>query len=179
MKTLRERFEKEILPKFMTDHGIKNKLAAPAPVKVTINMGLGEALKDKGVIDGYTKDLELIAGQKVVATRAKKSIADFALKKGDIIGLKVTLRNDRMWHFLDKLVNIVLPRVKDFRGTSATAFDAHGTYTLGITELVIFPEIDATKVTKTKGFGITITFKNGTKELTSDMLKRFGFIFKE
>lgn len=179
MKTLKERFDKEILPKFMADHGIKNLLAAPKPDKVVINMGLGEALKDKGVVEGYAKDLEMITGQKAVTTRAKKSIADFALKKGDVIGLKVTLRHDKMWHFLDKLVNIVLPRVKDFRGTSPTAFDARGTYTLGITELVIFPEIDATKVGKAKGMGITISFRNGTKELTTDLMKRFGFIFKE
>ena len=178
MKPLKERFEKEILPKFMADHGITNLMAAPVPKKVVLNMGVGEALKDKGVIEIYTKDLEAIAGQKVVQTRAKKSIADYNLKKGDVIGLKVTLRHDKMWHFIDKLINIVLPRVKDFRGTSSTAFDAKGTYTLGVTELVIFPEIDATKVVKTKGFAITIGFSNGTKELTSDLMKRLGFIFK-
>lgn len=179
MKPLKERFEKEILPKFMADHGIKNIMAAPIPQKVVLNMGIGEALKDKGVTEIYQKDLELISGQKAVQTKAKKSIADFNLKKGDVIGLKVTLRHDKMWHFIDKLINIVLPRVKDFRGTSATAFDAKGSYTLGVTELVIFPEIDATKVVKTKGFAITITFSNGTKELTSDLMKRLGFIFKE
>lgn len=178
MKTLKERFTKEILPKFMTDHGIKNVMAAPVPQKVVLNMGLGEALKDKGVVDIYIKDLEMIAGQKAVQTKAKKSIADFNLKKGDVIGLKVTLRHDKMWHFIDKLINIVLPRVKDFRGISGNAFDARGTYTLGVTELVIFPEIDATKVVKTKGFAITINFSNGTKELTSDLMKRLGFIFK-
>lgn len=178
MKPLKERFEKEILPKFMADHGITNKMAAPMPDKVVINMGLGEALKDKGVIETYSKDIEAIAGQKVVQTRAKKAIADFNLRKGDVIGLKVTLRRDRMWHFIDKLVNIVLPRVKDFRGTSATAFDGKGTYTLGVTELVVFPEIDATKITKAKGLAVTISFRNGTKELTSDLMKRLGFIFK-
>lgn len=178
MKPLKERFEKEILPKFMADHGITNVMAAPIPQKVVLNMGLGEALKDKGVIDTYLKDLEAIAGQKPVQTRAKKSIADFSLQKGAVIGLKVTLRRDKMWHFIDKLINIVLPRVKDFRGISATAFDAKGTYTLGVTELVVFPEIDATKVVKAKGFAITITFSNGTKELTSDLMKRLGFIFK-
>lgn len=162
----------------MADNGIKNLLAAPVPQKVVINMGLGEALKDKGVIDTYLKDIEAIAGQKPVQTRAKKSIADYALRKGDVIGLKVTLRHDKMWHFIDKLINIVLPRVKDFRGTSATAFDAVGTYTMGITELVVFPEIDATKVVKTKGLAITITFSNGTKEKTSELMKRMGFIFK-
>ncbi|MCC7304595.1 50S ribosomal protein L5 [bacterium] len=179
MKPLKERFEKEILPKFMADHGIKNIMAAPVPKKVVINMGLGEALKDKGVIETYTKDLEAIAGQKVVQTRAKKSIADFSLQKGAVIGLKATLRHDKMWHFIDKLINIVLPRVKDFRGISATSFDAAGTYTLGVTELVIFPEIDATKVVKTKGFAITINFSNGTRELISDLMRRLGFIFKE
>lgn len=178
MKPLKERFEKEILPKFMEEHGIKNIMAAPIPLKVTLNMGLGEALKDKGVIEIYEKDLEAIAGQKPVQTRAKKSIADFSLQKGAVIGLKVTLRRDKMWHFIDKLINIVLPRVKDFRGISSTAFDAKGAYTLGVTELVVFPEIDATKVVKTKGFAITITFSNGTKELTSDLMRRLGFIFK-
>lgn len=178
MKPIKERFEKEILPKFMADHGIKNVNAAPIPQKIVLNMGLGEALKDKGVIDLYAKDLEVISGQKVTQTRAKKAIADFGLQKGSVIGLKVTLRRDRMWHFLDKLINIVLPRMKDFRGISSTAFDAVGTYTLGITELVVFPEIDATKAVKTKGFAITITFSNGTKELTSDLMKRLGFIFK-
>lgn len=178
MKPLKERFEKEIMPKFMIDHKIKNKMAAPVPLKVVLNMGLGEALKDKGVVETYLKDLEMIAGQKAVPTKAKKSIADFSLKKGDVIGLKVTLRRDKMWHFIDKLINIVLPRVKDFRGISATAFDAKGTYTLGVTELVIFPEIDATKVVKTKGFAITISFSNGTREYTSDLMKRLGFIFK-
>ena len=178
MKPLKERFEKEILPKFMAEHGITNLLAAPIPQKVVINMGLGEALKDKGVIEVYEKDIQSISGQKCVQTRAKRSIADFNLKKGDVIGLKVTLRHDRMWHFIDKLINIVLPRVKDFRGISPTAFDAKGAYTLGITELVIFPEIDATKVVKTKGLAITISFSNGTMELTSDLMKKLGFIFR-
>lgn len=178
MKPLKERFEKEILPKFMADHGITNFLAAPTPDKVVVNMGIGEALKDKGVIETYSRDIEAITGQKVVPTKAKKAIADFNLRKGDVVGLKVTLRRDRMWHFIDKLINIVLPRVKDFRGTSATAFDVKGTYTLGLTELVVFPEIDASKVIKTKGLAITISFRNGSKELTSDLMKRLGFIFK-
>ncbi|WKZ23819.1 MAG: 50S ribosomal protein L5 [Candidatus Dojkabacteria bacterium] len=163
----------------MADHGITNPMAAPIPQKVVLNMGIGEALKDKGVVEPLLKDLEVIAGQKPTPTKAKKSIADYGLRKGDVVGLKVTLRRDRMWHFIDKLINIVLPRVKDFRGISPTAFDAKGTYTLGVTELVVFPEIDATKVVKAKGFAITITFSNGTKELTSDLMKRLGFIFKE
>jgi large subunit ribosomal protein L5 len=162
----------------MADHNITNLLAAPVPQKIVINMGLGEALKDKGVIETYTKDLEALSGQKCVQTRAKKSIADFGLQKGAVIGLKVTLRRDRMWYFLDKLINIVLPRMRDFRGISDTAFDAVGTYTLGINELVVFPEIDATKVVKTKGFAITIVFSNGNKEITIDLMKRMGFIFK-
>jgi large subunit ribosomal protein L5 len=179
MQTLKERFNKDIAPKFIKAHSIKNVFSVPTPMKVTLNIGLGEALKDSGIVDALEKDLTLIAGQKPVRTRARKSIADFALQKGAVIGLKVTLRRDRMWHFLDKLVSIVLPRVKDFRGISGTAFDVRGNYTLGMPEHTVFAEIDPTKVSKTKGLSIGIAFNTKDASLNKVMMKELGFIFKE
>jgi len=179
MESLKERYTKKIKGAFKEKHGIKNVFAIPCPTKITLNIGLGEALKDSNIVDILAADLTTIAGQKAVKTRAKKSVADFELRKGDVIGLKVTLRHDRMWHFLDKLVNIVLPRVKDFRGVSPTAFDKAGNYTLGISEHTVFPEIDPTKVSKTKGLSVGIAFNTDTPELNKEMLKELGFIFRD
>lgn len=176
---LKDTFYKEIAPAFQKAKDIKNIHAIPTPEKITINVGLGEALKDGNIVDIIEKDLLLIAGQKPVRTKAKNSVADFELRKGDVIGLKVTLRRDRMWHFLDKLVNIVLPRVKDFRGVSPKAFDMKGNYTLGLAEYTVFPEIDPTKVTKIKGLSIAVTFNTDNAELNREMLKQIGFIFKD
>ncbi|WKZ30279.1 MAG: 50S ribosomal protein L5 [Candidatus Dojkabacteria bacterium] len=179
MQTLKERFTKDIAPKFHKAHSIANVSSIPTPQKITLNIGLGEALKDAGIIDALEKDLTLIAGQKPVRTRARKSIADFSLQKGAVIGLKVTLRRDKMWHFLDKLINIVLPRVKDFRGISGTAFDNRGNYTLGMPEHTVFAEIDPAKVTKTKGLSIGIAFNTEDANLNKTMMRELGFIFKE
>jgi large subunit ribosomal protein L5 len=179
MESLKSRYTEVIAPKFKKDLNIENVHSVPKPLKVVLNIGLGEALKDAGVVEPLERDLTQIAGQRPVRTRARKAIADFNLKKGDVIGLKVTLRSDKMWHFLDKLVNIVLPRVKDFRGISATAFDKSGNYTLGMTEQLVFPEIDPTKVTKTKGLSIVINFSTKDVETNREMMKRLGFIFKD
>jgi len=179
MEILKERYFKKLRIAFKEKHGIKNIFAIPQPIKITVNMGLGEALKDSNIVDILAVDLTSITGQKAVKTKAKKSVADFELRKGDVIGLKVTLRHDRMWHFLDKLINVVLPRIKDFRGVSPTAFDKAGNYTLGITEHIVFPEIDPTKVTKTKGLSVGIGFNTKSPELNKEMLSVLGFIFKE
>ena len=176
---LKDTYLKKIAPQFEKKYEIKNKFAIPKPMKVTLNIGLGEALKDSGIIENVEKDLIAIAGQKPVRTKARKSVADFELRKGDVIGLKVTLRRDKMWHFLEKLVSIVLPRVKDFRGISPTAFDAKGNYTLGLVEYIVFPEIDPAKVAKIKGLSIAVSFNTSDTNLNRDMMKELGFIFKE
>jgi len=176
---LKDTYLKKIAPQFEKKYEIKNKFAIPKPMKVTLNIGLGEALKDSGIIENVEKDLIAIAGQKPVRTKARKSVADFELRKGDVIGLKVTLRRDKMWHFLEKLVSIVLPRVKDFRGISPTAFDAKGNYTLGLVEYIVFPEIDPAKVAKIKGLSIAVSFNTSDTNLNRNMMKELGFIFKE
>lgn len=179
MKTLKENYKELIIPQISKEESIKNILAVPTPKKVVLNMGLGEALKDPGVFDTYTTDIQSITGQKPVITRATKSVAEFNLKKGDKVGLKVTLRGDKMWHFLDKIINIVLPRVKDFRGISATSFDKEGTYTLAVVEHAVFPEIDQSKVSKIKGLSITIVFSNSNPALSRKIMDKMGFIFKK
>ncbi len=178
-KTLKEIFEKEVIPAFEKEFKVDNRMAVPKPVKVTINIGIGRDHKDEKVRNEVTEILTTITGQKPVYTRAKKSIAEFGIREGDIVGIKVTLRKRRMWDFLDRLVKIVLPRVKDFRGISPTAFDNHGNYTLGLLEYLIFPEIDPAKVVKVKGASVAITFSKSTQKEIKYIMEKLGFIFKE
>src|SRR5215210_2902909 len=153
---LRERYQREVAPALAKEFDIKNPMAIPKVEKIVINMGLGEAIANSKIIDTAAEELSSIAGQKPVTTRAKKSIASFKLRQGMPIGSMVTLRGDRMYEFLDRLISVALPRVRDFRGVSPKAFDGRGNYTLGIRDQLIFPEIDFNKVDKTRGMNISI-----------------------
>ena len=175
---LKERFEKEIIPDFMKQFNADNPLAVPRPVKITLNIGTGDESKDQSALEKIQKALTLLSGQKAVFTYAKKSIAGFNIRKGDIVGVRVTFRGKRMWDFLDKLINIVLPRVKDFKGISPEGFDKYGNYTLGIKEYLVFPEVNPIEIDKVKGLSITIVFKNSSPEKSRFIMEEMGFVFK-
>jgi len=153
---LKVRYRDEIVPQLVQELGLRNVMQAPRFEKVVVNMGVGDAIKDARLLDAAVDDVTVITGQKPVITKARKSIAGFKLREGMPIGVKVTLRGDRMWEFLDRLVSLALPRIRDFRGLDASAFDGTGNYTLGVTEQLIFPEIDYDKVQKVRGMDITI-----------------------
>jgi large subunit ribosomal protein L5 len=153
---LKVRYRDEIVPQLREELGMANLMQVPRFEKVSVNMGVGDALKDGRLLDAAVEDLTIIAGQKPVVTRARKSIAGFKLREGMPIGVKVTLRGDRMWEFLDRLVSLALPRIRDFRGLDPKAFDGRGNYTFGLTEQLVFPEIDYDKVLKVRGMDITI-----------------------
>lgn len=175
---LREKYSKEIVPALMRDFQITNPMAVPRLVKVVVNMGLGEATQNAKVIEAASQDLTAITGQKPVITRAKKSIAAFKLREGMPIGACVTLRGDQMFEFLDRLVNVALPRVRDFRGVSGRSFDGRGNYTLGLRDQVIFPEIDYSKVERLKGMNVTIVTTARTDEQARSLLKQMGMPFR-
>ena len=175
---LREIYEKEIVPELIKEFGYKNALAVPKLTKIVLNMGVGEAVSDKKKLDAAATDLTAIAAQKSVVTRAKKSIATYRLREGHPIGTKVTLRGKRMYDFLDKLITVALPRVKDFRGLSKSKFDGRGNYTLGIQEQIIFPEINIDGITKILGMNITFVTSAKTDAEGYALLKEFGLPFK-
>lgn len=177
MSFLFERYKREIVPKLVKENRIKNPLAVPRLKKIVINVGLGEALKDRSLLDKAGSQLAAISGQRPVITLAKKSIAAFKLRKGSPIGLKVTLRGKRMYNFLEKLLTIVLPRVKDFRGVSSQSFDGFGNYTLGIKELIVFPEIELTETHKTGGLEITIVTTAKKDKKGARLLELLGMPF--
>jgi large subunit ribosomal protein L5 len=162
----------------MKQFGYKNVMEVPRLTKITINMGVGEAVTDKKVIDNAVADLIKIAGQKPVVTKAKKAISNFKVRENWPVGCKVTLRRDRMWEFLDRLVSISLPRVRDFRGVSGRAFDGRGNYTLGVKEQIIFPEIEFDKIDALRGMDITFTTTAKTDEEAKALLKAFSFPFR-
>ena len=166
---LRERFDKEVRPALVKEFGFKNAMQAPRLEKVVVNMGLGEAINNGKIIDASVEQLTAITGQKPVITKSRKSIANFKLRQGQSIGAMVTLRGDRAYEFLDRLMNIALPRVRDFKGVSPKAFDGKGNYTLGVREQIIFPEINYDKVEKIKGMNITVvtTARNDEEEVGS------------
>jgi large subunit ribosomal protein L5 len=176
---LKERYQKEIAPAVAKEFGITNPMAIPRVEKVVINMGMGEAIANAKVIDTAADELRAITGQKPVTTRAKKSIAAFKLRQGMPIWTMVTLRGDRMYEFLDRLVSVALPRVRDFRGVSPKAFDGRGNYTLGIRDQLIFPEIDFNKVDKTRGMNISIVTTAKTDEQARALLKALGMPFRQ
>ena len=176
---LKERYQKEIAPALAKEFDIKNKMAIPKVEKVIINMGLGEAIGNSKLLDVAVEELKTITGQKPVVTKAKKSIANFKLRQGMAIGTMVTLRGDRMYEFLDRLIAIALPRVRDFRGVSAKSFDGRGNYTLGIREQLIFPEIDFNKVDKTRGMNISIVTTAKNDEQARALLKALGMPFRQ
>ena len=175
---LKERYQKEIAPAIAKEFGIENPMAIPRLEKIVINMGLGEAIANAKIVDTGADEIRAITGQKPVTTRAKKSIASFKLRQGMPIGTMVTLRGDRMYEFLDRLVSVALPRVRDFRGVSPKAFDGRGNYTLGIRDQLIFPEIDFNKVDKTRGLNISIVTTARDDEQARALLRALGMPFR-
>ncbi|EPY14560.1 50S ribosomal protein L5 [Paenibacillus sp. MER 180] len=174
---LKERYLNEITPALVQKFNYTSVMQAPKVEKVVINIGMGEAVQNSKVLDAAVAELQLIAGQKPVITRAKKSIAGFKLREGMPIGVKVTLRGERMYHFLDKLFNVTLPRVRDFRGISNKAFDGRGNYTLGLKEQIIFPEIEYDKIDKVRGMDIVIVTTAKTDEESRELLTQLGMPF--
>ncbi|MBP9040351.1 MAG: 50S ribosomal protein L5 [Anaerolineaceae bacterium] len=179
MNVLKERYTNEISPALMKSLGLKNVMEIPRIKKVVINIGMGEAMDNPKALDAAVQDLSAITGQKPVITKARKSIANFKLREGRAIGTSVTLRGDKMWAFLDRLMNIVLPRVRDFRGVSAESFDGRGNYTLGLREQIIFPEIEYDKVDKVRGMEITIVTSASTDEQAAALLQMLGMPFRK
>ena len=176
---LLEKYRNEIIPKMMETFSFKNRLAVPRLEKIVVNMGVGEALQDIKILEKAMEELSSITGQKPILRRAKKAIANFKIKQGQPIGCKVTLRRTIMYEFLDRLISIALPRIRDFRGISPDSFDEGGNYTLGITEQSIFPDIDYDKVSRMQGMDITLVIKNvKSKEQARELLKLFGMPFK-
>ena len=178
MARLKERYQKEVAPAIAKEFGIKNPMAIPRVSKVVLNMGMGEAIANAKILDTAADELRAITGQKPVITKAKKSIASFKLRQGMPIGVMVTLRGDRMYEFLDRLVSIALPRVRDFRGISPKAFDGRGNYTIGVREQLIFPEIDFNKVDKLRGMNISIITTARDDEQARALLKGLGMPFR-
>ena len=172
---LKTRYRDEIRPALKDELGLDNIMQVPGLSKIVINMGIGDAVKDGRMLDAAVEDLTIIAGQKPVVTKARKSIAGFKLREGMPIGAKVTLRGDRMWEFYDRLVSLALPRIRDFRGMSPNAFDGHGNYTMGVTEQLIFPEIDYDKVANVRGMDITIVTTATTDDEGRALLVALGF----
>jgi large subunit ribosomal protein L5 len=175
---LRDKYKKDVVPALMKRFGYTNQMQVPKLTKIVVNMGLGEAVSNPKLADAAATELTAITGQKPVITRAKKAIATFKLREGMPIGAMVTLRRERMWEFMDRLVTISLPRVRDFRGTSAKAFDGAGNYTLGLKEQIVFPEIDFDRVEKIKGMNITFVTTAPTDEEAKELLAQLGMPFR-
>ena len=175
---LKSKFEDEIVSQMVKEYKYKNKLMVPKVLKTVVNVGLGEALISSNVVQIVSRDLQAITGQKPIERKAKKSIANFKLREGQIIGLTVTLRGDNMWHFLDRLLNIALPRVRDFRGVSSKSFDGNGNYSLGLTEQVIFPEIDYNEIDKLRGMQINIVTSSDSDIESRKLLELLGMPFE-
>jgi large subunit ribosomal protein L5 len=175
---LRSKFEKEVAPALLKELELKNAMAVPRLNKIVVNMGMGEATQNSKILDPAVNELTQITGQKPIVTKAKKSIAAFKVREGQAIGTMVTLRGDRMYEFLDRLVNIVLPRVRDFRGVSTKSFDGRGNYTLGLHDQLIFPEISYEKVDKMKGMNVTIVTTAANDNQARTLLKHLGMPFR-
>ncbi len=175
---LKERYNEEALPSLLKEFGFANPLRAPRLEKIVVNMGVGEALQNAKLLDSSIQELTSITGQRPVVTRARKSIANFKLREGQPIGAMVTLRRQRMWEFMDRLISIALPRVRDFKGVSSKAFDGAGNYTLGVREQIIFPEVDYDKIQKIKGMNITIVTTARNDEEARALLRALGMPFR-
>ena len=174
---LKARYREEILPALRSEFEIANVMQVPGLTKIVVNMGVGEAARDSKLIEGAVKDLTAITGQKPQVTKARKSIAQFKLREGMPIGAKVTLRGDRMWEFLDRLLSLALPRIRDFRGLNAKQFDGHGNYTFGLTEQSMFREIDVDKIDRPRGMDITLVTTATNDEEGRELLRLLGFPF--
>jgi len=175
---LKQRYDDEIRASLKDSLGLENIMQVPRFQKIVLNSGVGKALAQQSLIEGAVRDIEAITGQKAVVTKAKKSIAGFKLREGNAIGAKVTLRGDRMWEFFDRLISLAIPRIRDFRGLPANSFDGHGNYTFGVSEQLMFPEIDYDKVDVPRGFDITIVTTARTNAEGKALLDAFGFPFK-
>jgi large subunit ribosomal protein L5 len=178
-QVMKDRYYQEVIPTLQKSLNLKNIMQVPKIKKVVVNVGVGEALDNAKALDAAVSDITLITGQKPVITKARKSIANFKLREGRAIGVKVTLRGERMWSFLDRLMNIALPRVRDFRGISADAFDGRGNYTLGIREQLVFPEIEYDKIEKLRGLEVSIITTARTDEEGRQLLQLMGMPFKK
>jgi large subunit ribosomal protein L5 len=176
---MKVQFDKEVMPSLMKELKITNVMQAPRVKKVVVNIGLGEAMDNAKAMDAAVADLQAITGQKPVVTKARKSIANFKLREGRAIGAKVTLRGERMWSFLDRLMNIALPRVRDFRGVSPDSFDGRGNYTLGFREQLVFPEIEYDKIDKLRGLEVTIVTSAQSDDQGRQLLKMLGMPFRK
>jgi large subunit ribosomal protein L5 len=179
MNRMRERYQKEVAPALLKAFNFKNVMQVPRIQKVVVNIGMGEAMDNPKALEAAVGDLTTITGQKPVTTKARKSIANFKLREGRLIGAKVTLRGDRMWAFIDRLLNIALPRVRDFRGVSSNAFDGRGNYTLGLKDQLVFPEIEYDKIDKLRGMEITIVTSARTDEHAHALLQMLGMPFSK
>jgi large subunit ribosomal protein L5 len=178
MPRLKTRYQDELRGKLQNELGLGNVMQVPRLVKIVLNMGVGQATQQASLLDGAIADLTLITGQKPAVTRAKKSIATFKLREGNAIGAKVTLRGDRMWEFYDRLVSVAIPRIRDFRGLNPNSFDGRGNYTFGVTEQLIFPEIDYDKIDTVRGMDITICTTARTNDEGRALLRALGFPFR-
>jgi len=178
MATLKDKYRGEIAPQLKEELGLANVMEVPRITKITLNMGVGEAIGDKKVLEAAMADMERISGQKPVITKARKSIAGFKVREGWPIGCKVTLRSDRMYEFLERLISIAIPRIRDFRGISPKSFDGRGNFAMGVTEQIIFPEIDYDKVDSLRGLDITITTTARTDDEGRALLRAFNFPLK-
>jgi large subunit ribosomal protein L5 len=178
MARLQEHYRKNVVPEMMKQRGYKTQMQVPRIEKITLNMGVGETVQDKKILDNAVSDMTKIAGQRPVVTKAKKSIATFKVRKGYPVGCMVTLRGKRMYEFLDRLVSVAIPRIRDFRGISARAFDGRGNYSLGVKEQIIFPEIEYDKIDALRGLNISITTTAKTDEEARALLAAFRFPFK-
>ncbi|MGA8725923.1 MAG: 50S ribosomal protein L5 [Acidimicrobiales bacterium] len=176
---MKERYDGTVRAELKESLGLRNIMEVPRLSKIVINMGVGRATQQRSLIEGALRDLEVIAGQKPVVTKARKSIASFKLREGQEIGAKVTLRGDRAWEFLDRLLSMAIPRIRDFRGLSPRSFDGHGNYTFGVTEQLIFPEVDYDRIDTTRGMDITIATTARTDEEGRALLAAFGFPFRQ
>jgi large subunit ribosomal protein L5 len=179
MARLQEYFAKTIVPQLQKQLGVENAFAVPRITKITLNMGVGEAINDKKIIDKAMQDLTMISGQKPVATKARKSVATFKIRQGQLIGCKVTLRRVRMYEFLDRLINVAIPRIRDFRGLNPRSFDGQGNYSIGIQEQIIFPEIDYNQIDAVRGLDITITTSAHSDAHARALLEAFNFPFRK
>ncbi|RJQ43456.1 MAG: 50S ribosomal protein L5 [Anaerolineaceae bacterium] len=179
MNVLKEKYQNEVIPALMKEFSLSNIMQVPKLEKIVLNIGMGEALDNPKALDAAVADIMAITGQKPIVTKAKKSIANFKLREGRIIGAKVTLRGEKMWAFIDRLINIALPRLRDFRGVSRNSFDGRGNYTLGIQEQLIFPEIEYDKIDKVRGMEITIVTTAPNDEQSLAMLSMLGMPFRK
>lgn len=179
MARLQQYYAEEVVPRLREQLGLRNTLEVPRITKITLNMGVGEAVNDKKIIDKAMQDLMAITGQKPVATKARKSVATFKIREDQLIGCKVTLRRQRMYEFLDRLINIAMPRIRDFRGVGARSFDGRGNYSLGIQEQIIFPEIDFSHIDAVRGMDVTITTTAKSDAHARALLEAFNFPFRK